>query len=80
MDLCGERGLEIGAGPHGGTEGKLPYEVHVCQQVTTVHMSRHGAKHVEKACKACVIKACCTTSTDNLKFQDDNQMQWVKAR
>ena len=80
MDLCDKRGLEIGVGPHGDTEGKLPYEVRVCQQVTTVHKSRYDETNVEKACKVCVIKTCCTTSTEQHKFEDDDRMQWVKAR
>ena len=80
MDLWDERGLEIGVGLHGGTEGKLPYEVRVCQQVTTVHKSRDDENNAGKVCKANVNKTCCTTSTENHKFQDDDQMQWVKAR
>ena len=75
MDLCDERGLEIGVGPHGGTEGKLPYEVRVCQQVTTVHRSRYDETNVEKARKVYVIKACYTTSTEIHMFQDDDQIQ-----
>ena len=80
MDLCDERGLEIGVGPHGGPEGKFPYEVRVCQQDTTVHKSRYDEKHVEQVCKAYVTNMCCTSSTENHKFQDDDQMQGVKAR
>ena len=75
LDLCDERGLEIGVGPHGGTEGKLPYEVRACQRVTIVHASRYD----ETVCKVYVIKTCCPTSIENHKFQDDDQMQWVKA-
>ena len=61
VDLCDERGLEIGVGPHGGTEGKLPYEVRVCQHLTTVHKSRYdNNNNVEKAFKAYVINTCCT--------------------
>ena len=56
MDLYDERGLEIGVGPHGGTEGKFPYEVRVCQQVTSVHKSRYGKTKVEQVCKANVIQ------------------------
>ena len=80
MDLCDERGLEIGVGPHGGTEGKLPYEVRVCQKVTTVHKSRYDENNVENTCKAYVIQTSCTPSIENHKFQDDDQMQWDKAR